>query len=141
MLTIGELAKATGVATSALRYWEELELLPAPERSAGQRRYPESALRQVGVILLLREAGFTLREIRTLVMAHADDPAAWQELYRRKLAELDERISQAQIARTALAHGLACPHDDGVFACPNFAAAVSARLDGLSLPEAHEHVH
>ncbi|HEY2791353.1 MAG TPA: MerR family DNA-binding transcriptional regulator, partial [Micromonosporaceae bacterium] len=54
MLTIGELAKATGVATSALRYWEELELLPAPERSAGQRRYPESALRQVGVILLLR---------------------------------------------------------------------------------------
>lgn len=140
-LTIGALAKATGVATSALRYWEQLGLLPAPQRAAGQRRYPESAQRQVGVILLLREAGFTLREIRALVVAHAEDPAAWQELYRRKLAEIDERISQAQVARTALAHGLACPHEDGVFACANFAGAVSARLDGLPLRDAHEHVH
>jgi DNA-binding transcriptional MerR regulator len=138
-LTIGELARATGVATSALRYWEELGLLSAPVRVAGQRRYPGSVRNQVGLILVLREVGFTLREIRTLV-AHRDS-ASWQELYRRKLAELDERISQAQAARTALAHGLDCSHDGGVFDCPTFARGVSARLDGLSLREAHEQAH
>ncbi len=47
-LTIGELAKRTGVATSALRYYEELGLLPAPGRVSGQRRYPESAVGLVG---------------------------------------------------------------------------------------------
>lgn len=137
--TIGELARATGVATSALRYWEDLGLLPSPERVAGQRRYPGSATTQVGLILVLREVGFTLREIRTLVLDR--DSVSWQELYRRKLAELDERISQAQVARTALAHGLDCRHDGGVFDCPNFAHGVAARLDGLSLREAHERVH
>jgi DNA-binding transcriptional MerR regulator len=138
-LTIGELAKATGVATSALRYWEQLGLLSAPHRVAGQRRYSGSVITQVGLILVLREVGFTLREIRTLVVDR--DSASWQELYRRKVAELDERISQAQSARTALAHGLDCAHDGGVFDCPNFAKGVSARLDGLSLREAHDRLH
>ena len=54
-LTIGKQAKGTGVATSALRYWEELGLMPAPARVAGQLRYPESAVRLVAVILLLRD--------------------------------------------------------------------------------------
>jgi DNA-binding transcriptional MerR regulator len=44
MLTIGELAGHTGVATSALRYWEELGLLPTPVRISGQRRYPQLAV-------------------------------------------------------------------------------------------------
>jgi hypothetical protein len=46
-------AASTGVATSALRYWEELGLLPAPARVSGQRRYPPSAVGLVGVVLLL----------------------------------------------------------------------------------------
>src|SRR5262245_52656933 len=58
LLTIGELARRAGVATSALRYYEELGLLPRPARIAGQRRYPESAAWLVGVILLLRDVGF-----------------------------------------------------------------------------------
>jgi MerR family regulatory protein len=60
LLTIGELARRAGVATSALRYYEELGLLPAPTRVSGQRRYPESAVGLVGIILLLREVGFSL---------------------------------------------------------------------------------
>ncbi len=81
-LTIGELAKRTGVATSALRYYEELGLLPAPGRVSGQRRYPESAVGLVGVILLLGDVGFSLR------------------------------IAKAQTAKEVITHGLACPHDD-----------------------------
>jgi DNA-binding transcriptional MerR regulator len=66
-LTIGELAKRTGVATSALRYYEELGLIPAPVRVSGQRRYPNSAVGLVGMILLLRDVGFSLRESKAFL--------------------------------------------------------------------------
>ncbi|MFI0730639.1 MerR family transcriptional regulator [Streptomyces sp. NPDC021225] len=137
-LTIGELARITGVATSALRYWEELGLVPIPARVSGQRRYPASAVGLVGLILLLRDVGFTLRETKALVAPRSDDPSAWRELHQRKLAELDEHIAQAQTARTAIAHALACPHDD-IHSCPNFAGVLGARLAGAPLHEAHPH--
>ncbi|MGS2648544.1 MerR family transcriptional regulator [Streptosporangium sp. G12] len=137
-LTIGELASRTGVATSALRYWEELGLLPVPARVSGQRRYPPSAVGLVGVVVLLRDVGFTLREIKAFIASRSPAGDGWRELYRRKLAELDQRIAQAQVARTAIAHGLACPHED-IFECPNFAGGVAALLAGSSLEEAHSH--
>ncbi|MEU7743628.1 MerR family transcriptional regulator [Nonomuraea sp. NPDC049158] len=139
-LTIGELAHRTGVATSALRYWEDLGLLPAPARVSGQRRYPPSAVELVGVVLLLRGVGFTLREVKAFVAARSPDGDGWRELYERKLAELDQRIAQAQVARTAIAHGLACPHEN-IFECANFTAGVTALLAGRSLEEAHAQVH
>ncbi|SEH01339.1 DNA-binding transcriptional regulator, MerR family [Nonomuraea solani] len=139
-LTIGELASRTGVATSALRYWEELGLLPAPERVSGQRRYPPSAAGLVGVVVLLRGVGFTLREIKAFIASRSPDGDGWRELYRRKLIELDQRITQAQVARTAIAHGLACPHKD-LFECANFTSGVTALLAGSSLEEAHEKAH
>lgn len=138
-LAIGDLAKATGVATSALRYWEELGLLPAPARVSGQRRYPPSAVESVGLILLLQDAGFTLRELKTLVASRHDAVDDWRALYQRKLAELDERIARTQAARTAIAHVLACPHDEGVLHCSTFSDVLAARLAGASLAEAHSH--
>ena len=139
-LTIGELASRTGVATSALRYWEELGLLPAPARVSGQRRYPPSAVGLVGVVLLLRNVGFTLREINAFIASRSRAGDGWRELYQRKLTELDQRIAQAQVARTAIAHGLACPHKD-IFECANFAGGVAALLAGCSLEAAHDKVH
>ncbi|QXJ24221.1 MerR family transcriptional regulator [Actinomadura graeca] len=136
-LTIGELARRTGVATSALRYWEDVGLL-APARVSGRRRYPPSAVELVAEILLLREVGFTLRELGELMASRTSAGAGWRELHRRKLAELDRRIEQAQVARTAIAHGLACPHED-VHECPTFAAVIAARLAGRPLREAHCH--
>jgi DNA-binding transcriptional MerR regulator len=139
-LTIGELARTTGVATSALRYWEELGLLPAPTRVSGQRRYAKSAVDLVGEILILRDAGFTLRELKVIVTERTTgEDKVWRELAQRKLAELDERIAKAQAARTAIIHGLACPSPDGVRSCPNHARIVAARLTGLPLHEAHTH--
>jgi DNA-binding transcriptional MerR regulator len=137
-LTIGELANRTGVATSALRYWEELGLLPAPVRVSGQRRYPQSAVELVGVILLLRDVGFTLRELKALIAARSSAIDGWRELAQRKLTELDQRIAQAQAARIAIAHALACPHED-ILECPNLGSVIAARLAGSSLEEAHPH--
>ncbi|WP_329048482.1 MerR family DNA-binding transcriptional regulator [Amycolatopsis sp. NBC_01488] len=138
LLTIGELARRTGVATSALRYWEEQGLLPAPGRVAGQRRYPLAAVELVGEILIFRDIGFTLRELKTLMGLRTSAAAGWRELQQRKLAELDARIARAQAARTAIAHGLDCPHED-VHDCPNFRRGVAARLAGATLEEAHSH--
>lgn len=139
-LTIGELARRTGVATSALRYWEELGLLPPPARVSGRRRYPPSAVGLVGLILMLQDVGFTLREAKAFVASRSPDGDGWRELYERKLAELDQRIARAQVARTAIAHGLACPHEN-IFECPNFAKGIEAILAGGSLEEVHERIH
>ncbi|MBO2456881.1 MerR family transcriptional regulator [Actinomadura violacea] len=139
-LTIGELASRTGVATSALRYWEEFGLLPAPARVSGQRRYPPSAVGLVGVVLALQNAGFTLREVKAFLASRSPAGDGWRELYQRKLTELDQRIAQAQVARTVIAHGLACPHED-IFECSNFADGVAALLAGASLEEAHSQIH
>jgi DNA-binding transcriptional MerR regulator len=138
LLTIGELARRAGVATSALRYWEELGLLPTPARISGQRRYRESAVWLVGLILLLRDAGFSLAEEKVLMASRAVALDDWQRLARRKLAELDDQIAKAQTAREVIAHALRCPHED-ILECPNFASVVTARLSGRPLHHAHPH--
>jgi len=139
LLTIGELARRARVTASALRYYEEVGLLPPPARISGQRRYPESAARLVGAILLCSDAGFTLAEQKAL-LARRDDTPGWRQLAERKLAELDEQIAKAQAAREAISHGLRCPHED-ITQCPNFSAGVTARLHGEPLSRSHSRLH
>jgi len=140
LLTIGELAARTRIATSALRYYEELGLLRPASRVSGHRRYRPAAVDQVGVILFLRDVGFSLLEIRQFVGSRARLGRAWRELARRKVAELDDVIADATAARSALEHGIRCRHDD-ILECPNFWGGIGARLAGASLDQAHAHVH
>src|SRR5215469_6872914 len=91
LLTIGELARRAGVATSALRYWEEIGLLPAAARISGQRRYPQSAAELAGVILLLRDVGFSLADQKAFMASRTAAPDDWQRLARRKLADSTTR--------------------------------------------------
>ncbi len=138
LLSIGELARRVGVATSALRYYEELGLLGAPARISGQRRYPESAVGIVGAILLLRDVGFSLAEQQALMASRTIAPDEWQRLARRKLAELDGQITKARTAREAIEHALRCPHED-IVECPNFVSVIAARGAGQPLHQAHPH--
>jgi MerR family redox-sensitive transcriptional activator SoxR len=66
-LTIGEVARRAGVATSSIRYYERIGLLPKPERQAGQRRYEADVLGKLGFIGVAQSAGFKLREIKELI--------------------------------------------------------------------------
>ena len=138
LLAIGELARRTGVTASALRYYEELGLLPAPARVSGQRRYPESAATIVAAIRLHSDAGFTLAEQKALLASPGGTPD-WRELAQRKLAELDERIARAQAAREAIRYGLRCPRRDAgqrpdfQAICPDFQAIIAARHAGDTL--------
>ena len=141
LMTIGELAERTGVARSALRYYEELGLLTPDGREWGQRRYSESAVAATGVILLLREVGFSLREIGQVVQGGSASPgaASWRALAAGKIDDLSERIAKAEAARSALEHALAHHDDDDVLDCPSFLEFVTARLEGSALRASHPH--
>jgi DNA-binding transcriptional MerR regulator len=130
-LSIGELAERTGVPASALRYYDDLGLVRPAGRESGRRRYDEDAVSRVGVILVLRDVGFTLAEI-----AELGDGDRWHDLAARKLEELGALATQVRVARTALEHALACPHDHLV-ECPSFWSVVEGRLRGRPLAEAH----
>lgn len=138
LLTIGELARRTGVAPSALRYYEELGLVAPALRVSGQRRYDASAIERVGMIVFLRDVGFSLAQTTVLMASRRKSADAWRELARQKLTELEERIEQAHVARAALEHALRCKHQD-ILDCPNFAGVLAARLAGKPLAEAHHH--
>jgi DNA-binding transcriptional MerR regulator len=138
VLTIGELAERTGVPTSALRYYDERGLVRPDRREGGQRRYDTAAVRQVGVVLLLRDIGFTLAEIAQLLADHPRRKSTWVQLAREKLTELDHLIADAETARTALTHSLECPKGDPA-ACPTFWSIIDGRLQGRPLADAHRH--
>lgn len=137
-LSIGQLSQQTGIAPSALRYYDELGLLRPANRVSGRRRYDSSSVAVVGVILMLREVGFTLKEIGQMVAGRSSAPTDWRDLATRKLHEIEARIAKAQTAKLAIEHTLACPRDD-ILECPNFWRTVGGLLAGQSLSEAHTH--
>ena len=121
MLAIGDLAVRTGVAITALRYYDELGLVRPAARVGGQRRYDDDAVKQVAIVLLLRDVGFTLGEIGTLVAG-----GSWRQGAEAKLAELDEQAANIAAARVALQHALDCPAEEPA-ACPRVWAIVERR--------------
>jgi DNA-binding transcriptional MerR regulator len=110
------------VAITALRYYDELGLVRPAARVGGQRRYDESAVRQVGVVLLLRDVGFTLDEIARLIGG-----GSWRSMAKAKLVALERQAADIDAARTALDHALHCPAKEPA-ACPRFWAIVDERL-------------
>lgn len=127
LMPIGELARRTGVATSALRYYERIGLLSPAERVGQRRRYTASSAERVALIRLCQDAGFTLAEIGRLLPDMSRGNRDWGLLAERKIAELDARIASAQRAKNLIQHGLECPHRD-LLTCPNFRSALEARL-------------
>jgi DNA-binding transcriptional MerR regulator len=137
LLSIGELSERSGVATSALRYYEELGLVRPAGRAAGRRRYAASAVRDVALILLFREVGFSLAEIGRFL---AGEQQTRRDMIDHKLAELAEQQHRLDVARGALEHGRRCPASDPMN-CPRFWSIIEGRLGGLSLEESHARAH
>jgi MerR family redox-sensitive transcriptional activator SoxR len=140
VLTIGELARRTGVTTSALRYYDELGLVRSAQRISRQRRYTIDAVAAVGVVRFLQEVGFTLAEIRRLIASRKRSPVSWRTLAVRKSEELRQRIARDEAALRAIDHSLVCPKDDFLH-CPNFWTTVNGFLSGVELADAHAIVH
>jgi MerR family transcriptional regulator, redox-sensitive transcriptional activator SoxR len=110
-LSIGEVARRTGVRTSALRYYEDAGILPIPERVSGRRRYDADSIHRIEVLRFAQQAGFTLEEIKTLFHGfRAETPLSkrWQSLAHAKLREFDLLSMRIQRMRRALELGLRC---------------------------------
>jgi len=110
-MTIGAVARRVGIATSAIRYYEAIGLLPPPARLNGRRRYDAGTVQRLCVIERAQRAGFTLGEIRELFFGFAvgTRPAArWEALARRKLAELEEQLARTRAMQALLHEGLRC---------------------------------
>lgn len=110
-LSIGEVARASGVTASALRYYEKAGLLPAPPRRSGQRRYDERVFGRIALIRLALEAGFTVSEARLFVSGFSADtpPAArWRLLAARKLEELNAQVERARRMKSLLETSFRC---------------------------------
>jgi|SRR5579859_2382649 len=116
-LSIGELSRRTAKAPSAIRYYEEIGLLPMPERESGRRRYGEDSVRTLAVIDTAQRAGLSLDEIKALLAAEPSDAAAVEELRRvatRRLPEVEAMIERAEVVRRWLqaAQSCECPSLD-----------------------------
>lgn len=110
-LSIGEVAKRTGIRTSALRYYEEAGILRAPARVSGRRCYDPDVIRRIDVLRFAQQAGFTLQEIKMLFHGFGSETppsARWQALARAKLQELDALAKRIKRMRRALELGLKC---------------------------------
>jgi hypothetical protein len=102
-------------------------------RAAGRRRDAASAVRDVGLVLLFGEIGFSLAEIGRFLAG--ERPSRW-ELIDPTLAGLAEQRHRLEVARTALEHGRHCPAGEPM-TCSRFWSIIQGRQRGLSLDTSH----
>lgn len=111
-LTIGEVAERTGVAASAVRFYEREGLLRAERTGGGQRRFPREVLRRVAFVRVAQQVGLSLGEIRTALGTLPDDrtptKADWTRLSRGWRADLDARIEALTRLRDELDSCIGC---------------------------------
>jgi MerR family redox-sensitive transcriptional activator SoxR len=109
LMRIGEVARRAAVRVSLIRYYEDVGLLPEPQRVSGQRRYDESVLRRLAVIDVAQRARLSLIEIREL-LEHGNDPMneRLRELAARRLPDLDALIERAERVRAWLQAAMTC---------------------------------
>lgn len=111
LLTIGQVAERTGRATSTIRYYEQIGLIPAATRISGRRHYGPEIIRTLSVVDTAQRAGLALDEIRLLLEATPGDRAATErlrEVAERKLPELEAMIHRAELVRGWLEHAADC---------------------------------
>ena len=110
-LTISEVARRSGVRASTIRYYESINVLPAPRRANGRRRYDEAILERLAFIQVAARLGFTLSEIVLLFeQREGAVPLSerWQAMAREKLADVERLIRHAREVRQTLIGGLDC---------------------------------
>ena len=111
-LTVGELAKRTGVATSALRFYEERNLIDSERNTSGHRRYARAVARRVAFIVFAQRVGLTLEEIRIeldkLPVDRVPGSEDWERLTTTWSAKIDERIAELERLKGGLTDCIGC---------------------------------
>jgi len=111
-ITIGQLSARTGVAVSALRFYEDKGLLASQRSRGNQRRYLRSDIRRVSFIVIAQKLGLALTEIEAqlvqLPQGRAPTLSDWQQMSRRMRFEIDQRINLLSRARNQLDQCIGC---------------------------------
>lgn len=111
MLTIGDVAKRTGVNASALRYYESEKLIAAPMRRNGRRVYDDTVFAQIAIIHVGQAAGLTIRELRELVAggsARTRTMSHWRTLLQTKLADVNAQLASLGRTKELLESSVEC---------------------------------
>src|SRR5438477_3005963 len=104
-LSISEVARQIGLRPSAIRYYEQIGILPPAHRVSGQRRYDVTTLHRLVVIQRARQTRFTLTEIKQLFFGFrtgTPPSVRWQKLKRRKIIKLESRLEHTHRGRDLL---------------------------------------
>ena len=111
-MTIGEVAQRSGVATSALRYYEEQGLIHAERNDSGHRRYPRAVLRRVAFVVFAQKIGLSLEEIRAelgkLPSNRVPERADWSRLSTGWTRRIRERIAELERLQAGLTECIGC---------------------------------
>jgi DNA-binding transcriptional MerR regulator len=122
LLDIGEVAARSGLAPSALRFYERKGLIRPEGRNGLRRAYRPETLERLALITCARDAGFTLSEIAGFLSAGPSDTRL-RERMAAKEREVDARVAQLTRLRDSLRHAAGCEHDPLV-ECPDFKRAL-----------------
>jgi MerR family redox-sensitive transcriptional activator SoxR len=112
LMTIGEVARRSGVASSALRFYEERGLIASERAGSGHRRYPRSVLRRIAFIVFAQRVGLTLEEIGAELAKLPPDRAPtrrdWSRLSRAWTARIDDKIAELERLKAGLTECIGC---------------------------------
>src|SRR5258708_35989755 len=112
LLTIGAVARRSGVAASALRYYEDRGLIASERAGSGHRRYPRPVLRRIAFIVFAQRVGLTLEEIGAelakLPGDHVPTRRDWSRLSSTWASRIDARIPELERLRRGLTESFAC---------------------------------
>jgi MerR family transcriptional regulator, redox-sensitive transcriptional activator SoxR len=112
LMTIGEVARRSGVAASALRFYEERGLIASERAGSGHRRYPRPILRRIAFIVYAQRIGLTLHEIGVelakLPDNHAPTRRDWSRLSTKWSQRIDDRIAELQRLQNGLTECIGC---------------------------------
>jgi MerR family transcriptional regulator, redox-sensitive transcriptional activator SoxR len=112
VLTIGEVAERSGVATSALRFYEEQGLIHAERNDSGHRRYPRAVIRRVAFIVFAQRIGLSLEdigaELAKLPRNHVPERSDWAKLSTRWTTRIRERIAELERLEAGLTECIGC---------------------------------
>jgi MerR family redox-sensitive transcriptional activator SoxR len=111
-MTIGEVARRSGVAASALRFYEERDLITSERAGSGHRRYPRAVLRRIAFVVFAQRVGLTLEEIGVELAKLPPDRAPtrrdWARLSSGWGTRIDERIAELQRLKAGLTECIGC---------------------------------
>ena len=112
LLPIGEVARRSGVASSALRFYEQRGLISSEREGSGHRRYPRPVLRRIAFIVFAQRLGLTLEEIGVelakLPPHHAPTRNDWARLSATWASRIDDRIAELERLRRGLTECIGC---------------------------------